>query len=75
MGGDTHDASYYAKCMVGGLLACGLTHTAIVPLDVVKCRRQVFRIFNILRYLKDCIHLLEMVCLKLMLLRVLQDLD
>jgi solute carrier family 25 phosphate transporter 3 len=42
MGGDTHDVSYYLKCMVGGALACGLTHTAIVPLDVVKCRRQVF---------------------------------
>jgi solute carrier family 25 phosphate transporter 3 len=41
MGGDTHDASYYFKCMIGGLLACGLTHTAICPLDVVKCRRQV----------------------------------
>ena len=34
-----HDASYYLKCMFGGLLACGLTHTMICPLDVVKCRR------------------------------------
>jgi len=25
--------------MAGGALACGITHTAIVPLDVVKCRR------------------------------------
>jgi len=41
MGGDVHDMSYYGKCMVGGLLACGLTHTAIVPLDLVKCRKQV----------------------------------
>lgn len=41
MGGDTHDMSYYAKCMMGGILACGLTHTAIVPLDVVKCKNQV----------------------------------
>jgi hypothetical protein len=41
MGGDKHDLSYYGKCMIGGLLACGVTHTAIVPLDVVKCRRQV----------------------------------
>lgn len=39
MGGDVHDLSYYSKCMMGGILACGLTHTAIVPLDVVKCRR------------------------------------
>jgi solute carrier family 25 phosphate transporter 3 len=42
MGGDKHDLSYYVKCMIGGSLACGVTHTAIVPLDVVKCRRQVF---------------------------------
>eukprot|EP00842_Homolaphlyctis_polyrhiza_P000404 jgi/Hompol1/1364/HPOL_004578-RA len=29
-----HDATYYSKCMLGGLLACGLTHAAITPLDV-----------------------------------------
>ncbi|KAG2413799.1 mitochondrial phosphate carrier protein [Aspergillus terreus] len=34
-------AKYYASCTVGGLLACGLTHTAVTPLDLVKCRRQV----------------------------------
>ena len=39
--GDVHDASYYAKCMVGGIFACGLTHAAVCPLDIVKCRRQV----------------------------------
>ena len=38
---DVHDASYYAKCMVGGIFACGLTHAAVCPLDIVKCRRQV----------------------------------
>jgi solute carrier family 25 phosphate transporter 3 len=32
---------YYALCGVGGVLSCGLTHTAIVPLDLVKCRIQV----------------------------------
>ncbi|PGH14869.1 hypothetical protein AJ79_02731 [Helicocarpus griseus UAMH5409] len=32
---------YYASCTFGGLLACGLTHTAVTPLDLVKCRRQV----------------------------------
>jgi len=37
-----HDASFYAKCMLGGVLSCGLTHTAVVPLDVVKCKMQVF---------------------------------
>jgi len=32
---------YFALCGVGGILSCGLTHTAIVPLDLVKCRIQV----------------------------------
>lgn len=32
---------YYLKCSVGGLLSCGITHTALVPLDLVKCRIQV----------------------------------
>merc|ERR1712193_410108 len=32
---------YYLKCMIGGALSCGLTHTAVVPLDLVKCRMQV----------------------------------
>ena len=32
---------YYAYCGLGGLLSCGLTHTGIVPLDLVKCRIQV----------------------------------
>jgi solute carrier family 25 phosphate transporter 3 len=41
MAGDSHDASYYMKCMFGGMLACGLTHTAMVPLDVMKCKKQV----------------------------------
>jgi solute carrier family 25 phosphate transporter 3 len=34
-------AKYYALCGFGGILSCGLTHTAIVPLDLVKCRIQV----------------------------------
>uniref|UniRef100_A0A6B2LAI2 Mitochondrial phosphate transporter n=1 Tax=Arcella intermedia TaxID=1963864 RepID=A0A6B2LAI2_9EUKA len=37
-----HDTAYYLKCMLGGVLSCGLTHTAVVPLDVVKCKMQVF---------------------------------
>lgn len=41
MAPDKHDLSYYLKCMAGGVLACGLTHTGIVPLDLVKCRKQV----------------------------------
>ncbi|EDL15553.1 mCG19622 [Mus musculus] len=32
---------YYALCGFGGVLSCGLTHTAVVPLDLVKCRMQV----------------------------------
>eukprot|EP00730_Choanoeca_flexa_P017653 TRINITY_DN8528_c0_g2_i1.p2 TRINITY_DN8528_c0_g2~~TRINITY_DN8528_c0_g2_i1.p2 ORF type:complete len:348 (+),score=92.31 TRINITY_DN8528_c0_g2_i1:78-1046(+) len=36
-----HTNSYYAKCMVGGILSCGLTHTFITPLDVTKCNMQV----------------------------------
>lgn len=36
-----HDASYYAKCMLGGILACGVTHAGITPLDVAKCNMQV----------------------------------
>jgi len=53
---EVHDASYYAKCMVGGIFSCGLTHAAITPMDVVKCRMQtnpevytgVFKGFSIL---------------------------
>jgi solute carrier family 25 phosphate transporter 3 len=36
-----HDASFYAKCMLGGALACGLTHAGITPVDVTKCNMQV----------------------------------
>merc|ERR1711887_316175 len=32
---------FYAYCAVGGALSCGLTHTMVVPLDLVKCRIQV----------------------------------
>lgn len=34
-------SKYYALCGFGGMLSCGLTHTAIVPLDLIKCRIQV----------------------------------
>jgi len=37
-----HNTLYYVKCMFGGVLSCGLTHTAVVPLDIVKCKMQVF---------------------------------
>merc|ERR1711978_672883 len=32
---------FYALCAVEGALSCGITHTAVVPLDLVKCRLQV----------------------------------
>lgn len=34
-------AKFFALCGLGGILSCGITHTAIVPLDLVKCRIQV----------------------------------
>lgn len=38
---EKHDASYYFKCMIGGIFACGLTHTLTTPLDLIKCRKQI----------------------------------
>ena len=32
---------YYALCGLGGVLSCGITHTLVTPLDLVKCRLQV----------------------------------
>ena len=40
-GSEVHDVAYYQKCMVGGILSCGITHTIVCPLDIVKCRMQV----------------------------------
>lgn len=31
---------FYALCGLGGVLSCGITHTAVTPLDLVKCRIQ-----------------------------------
>ncbi|KAF7300209.1 Mitochondrial carrier protein [Mycena kentingensis (nom. inval.)] len=36
-----HDNNYYAKCMIGGALACGLTHAGMTPVDVAKTNMQV----------------------------------
>lgn len=33
--------AYYAACATGGMLCCGLTHTAVTPLDLVKCNMQI----------------------------------
>lgn len=32
---------YFVLCGLGGVLSCGLTHTMVTPLDLVKCRIQV----------------------------------
>ncbi|CAG2056369.1 unnamed protein product [Timema podura] len=32
---------YFILCGLGGILSCGITHTLVVPLDLVKCRIQV----------------------------------
>lgn len=37
---ELYSGEYYAACAVGGVLACGLTHMAVTPLDVVKCNVQ-----------------------------------
>ncbi|ESN95457.1 hypothetical protein HELRODRAFT_185971 [Helobdella robusta] len=34
---------FFALCGLGGIVSCGVTHTMIVPLDLVKCRIQVDR--------------------------------
>ncbi|ORY15053.1 mitochondrial phosphate carrier protein [Clohesyomyces aquaticus] len=38
---ELYSPKYYAACTLGGIMACGITHTAVTPLDLVKCRRQV----------------------------------
>lgn len=38
---ELYSGKYFAACGLGGVLACGPTHTAVTPLDLVKCRRQV----------------------------------
>lgn len=41
MGNDRHDFEYYKKCVLGGILACGFTHTGIVTMDLIKCKKQI----------------------------------
>jgi len=38
---ELYSGKYFAACGLGGVLACGPTHSAVTPLDLVKCRRQV----------------------------------
>jgi len=34
-------SKYFALCAFGGAMSCGITHTLVTPLDLVKCRLQV----------------------------------
>ena len=36
-----YSPAFYAACTVGGIASCGLTHTLVTPLDIVKCNMQV----------------------------------
>lgn len=36
-----YSKEYFAACTLGGMIACGPTHSAVTPLDLVKVRRQV----------------------------------
>ncbi|PCG89087.1 Mitochondrial substrate/solute carrier [Penicillium occitanis (nom. inval.)] len=38
---EPYSTKYFTSCALGGIIACGPTHTAVTPLDLVKCRRQV----------------------------------
>jgi solute carrier family 25 phosphate transporter 3 len=38
---EMYSPAFYAVCTAGGSLCCGLTHTLLTPLDVVKCNMQV----------------------------------
>ena len=38
---ELYSGEFYRVCAVGGMLSCGLTHTAVTPLDVVKCNMQI----------------------------------
>ncbi|EXJ72539.1 uncharacterized protein A1O5_03685 [Cladophialophora psammophila CBS 110553] len=38
---EPYSTKYFAACMLGGVVACGPTHTLVTPLDLVKTRRQV----------------------------------
>jgi len=35
-----YSSEYFALCGIGGILSCGITHTAMTPLDLVKCNAQ-----------------------------------
>jgi hypothetical protein len=51
--------AYYSACAFSGAAACGVTHAAVTPLDVIKCNIQV-RVCRALRAARD-IGFLELV--------------
>ncbi|CAD6249356.1 unnamed protein product [Miscanthus lutarioriparius] len=38
---EMYSPAFYAACTAGGIASCGLTHTAVTPLDLVKCNMQI----------------------------------
>eukprot|EP00798_Chlamydomonas_sp_ICE-L_P013826 gene13826-19744_t len=38
---EMYSNEFYTTCAIGGILSCGLTHTAVTPMDVVKCNMQI----------------------------------
>ncbi|KAH7577139.1 hypothetical protein JRO89_XS01G0210500 [Xanthoceras sorbifolium] len=38
---EMYSPAFYAVCTAGGILSCGPTHTAVTPLDLVKCNMQI----------------------------------
>ncbi|PRQ16879.1 putative mitochondrial carrier domain-containing protein [Rosa chinensis] len=38
---EMYSPAFYAACTVGGMLATGPTHTAVTPIDLVKCNMQI----------------------------------
>lgn len=43
---EMYSPAFYAASTIGGILSCGLTHTAVTPLDLVKCNMQVYIYFS-----------------------------
>jgi len=37
---ELYSPQYFYLCAIGGVLSCGLTHTAVTPIDLVKCNAQ-----------------------------------
>jgi solute carrier family 25 phosphate transporter 3 len=35
-----YSKEFFGLCGIGGILSCGITHTAVTPLDLVKCNTQ-----------------------------------